>query len=736
MLSLYTFLRKKIRISLLSVFFVWGTFSTQAQTTPVYLDANQSIHARVSDLIGRMTTKEKVAQLMNSTPAIPRLHIPAYNWWSEALHGVARSGVATVFPQAIGMAATFDTSLVHLEGDVISDEARAIFNAAKAKGNHLQYGGLTFWSPNINIFRDPRWGRGQETYGEDPFLTSKMGVAFITGMQGNNPDYLKVGACAKHFAVYSGPEQYRHEFNAKASKHDLFSTYLPAFHAAVDAGVIGVMCAYNGLNGEPCCANTFLLDDILKKDWGFNGYIVSDCDAIGDIYTGHHFTSDAVEASAISLKRGVTLDCGNTYGNLLDALKKGLVTEEDIDSSLAVLLRIRFELGLFDPQGKNPYDNIPYSVVNSSEHRAIAGRAAEESVVMLKNDGVLPLKNDLPKYFVTGPNAANIYPLLGNYYGVNTHFVTFLEGIAAHVAPGSQVQYKPGIQLNHPNKNPEDWTTGDAHSSDVTIVVLGLTGAIEGEEGESFASATYGDRMDYNLPENQIDFLRRLKKNNDKPVVAVITGGSPMNLAPVDSLADAVLLAWYPGEEGGNAVANIIFGKTSPSGKLPVTFPKSYDQLPDFKDYSMQGRTYRYMEAEPLYPFGFGLSYAQFDFSDIKISHATVQKDQTFTVSATLTNKGKYAGDEVAQLYIKDETGGKGAPLYALKGFKRIHLQPGTSKQVSFTVTPKMMAIINKDGNAVVNAGKHKIYIADALPTKRSRELGSVKPVAVSVNVQ
>lgn len=709
---------------------------TFCQNRTNYLNPSLPLNIRVNNLISQMTTQEKVLQMMNSTPSVPSLHISAYNWWSEALHGVARSGLATVFPQAIGLGATFDPALIKQVGDAISDEARAMYNAAAAEGYHLQYGGLIFWSPNINIFRDPRWGRGQETYGEDPYLTSQMATSFIEGMQGNNPKYLKVGACAKHFAAYSGPEKLRHEFDAKVSMHDLYATYLPAFHAAVNAGVIGVMCAYNAVNGQPCCANTYLLDDVLRKQWGFNGYIVSDCDAVGDIYEGHHFEGDALNAAAVALKRGVNLNCGDTYLNLTDALQKGLITERELDSSLAVLLRIRFRLGMFDPKKDNPYNFIPYSVVNSPQHRALAKRAASESIVLLKNDGALPLKNDLSKYFVTGPNATSIDALIGNYYGVNNNFVTILEGIANDVARGSQVQYKPGTQLNHANLNLEDWTTGDAHASDVTIVVLGITGELEGEEGESIQSSTYGDRMNYNLPQNQIDFLRRLREHNKKPIIAVITGGSPMNLAPVDSLADAVLLAWYPGEEGGAAVADILFGKESPSGKLPVTFPMSYSQLPPFDDYSMKGRTYRYMTGTPLYPFGFGLSYASFAFSDMKITSSVLKKDQTFQVSARITNKGKYSGEEVAQLYISDKSGREDAPLFALKAFKRVRLQPGESKIVSFQVTPQMMAVINENGGSVIDKGKHEIYISGAVPTQRSEQLGAAKPVSVMCRVE
>jgi beta-glucosidase len=724
------------RYLLTAFIFLAFAVSSSAQTPALYLNPSLPLNERVNDLISRMTLQEKVSQMLNTTPAIPRLHIPAYNWWSEALHGIARSGVATVFPQAIGLGATFDDSLEKQIATAISDEGRAMYDAAEAKGYHEQYGGLTFWSPNINIFRDPRWGRGQETYGEDPFLTSRMGTAFVEGMQGDNPKYLKVAACAKHFAVYSGPEKSRHSFDAKASPHDLHATYLPAFHALVKAGVAGVMCAYNAVDGEPCCANTFLLDDILRKKWGFEGYITSDCGAIADIYQGHQYAKNALEAAAVSLKRGVNLNCGDTYVNLIQAVQQGVVTSRELDSSLAVLLRIRFRLGMFDPKGRNPYDNIPVSVVNSAAHRALAKKAALESVVLLKNDGVLPLKNDLAGYYVTGPTATSIDALIGNYYGTNNNFVTVLEGIAADIAPGSQLKYKPGILLDRPNVNPMDWTTGAAKASDVTIVVMGLTGELEGEEGESILSATSGDRLNYNLPANQIKFLRELRQHNKKPIIAVITGGSPMNLAPVDSLADAVLLAWYPGEEGGAAVADLIFGKASPSGKLPVTFPKSYQQLPPFEDYSMQGRTYRYMTATPLYPFGFGLSYAHFTFSDMKLSAASTRADQDVTASATLTNDGKYAGTQVVQLYISDKTGMKGLPLFNLKGFRRVTLKPGESRTVTFRVDPSMLEVVNEQGKRVLNPGKHEIYIAGAAPLARSVDLGAPHPVSATLAVK
>ncbi|HEY1112089.1 MAG TPA: glycoside hydrolase family 3 N-terminal domain-containing protein, partial [Chitinophagaceae bacterium] len=455
-------------------------FSSLAQSTPptsVYLQPSQPIEQRVKDLVSKLTLEEKVQQMMYNAPAIPRLNIPAYNWWNEALHGVGRSGTATVFPQAIGLAATFNDSLALQVASVISTEARAMYNAAVKRGNHIQYGGLTFWTPNINIFRDPRWGRGQETYGEDPFLTASIGVAFVNGLQGNNPRYLKTAACAKHYAVHSGPERLRHQFNAKATMKDLWETFLPAFKALVDANVESVMCAYNRTNDEPCCGNTYLLQDVLRKQWQFKGHVVSDCWALVDFYEGHKVVPNAVQAAALALNRGVNLNCGSVYyPSLVEAVKQGLAREQQVDSALSVLLRTRFRLGQFDPPDANPYNAIPETAVNTPEHRALARKVAQQSVVLLKNNGVLPLKNNLQKYFITGPNSASVDALLGNYHGVNDQMATFLEGVAAQIEPGSQLQYRPGIMLDRPNVNPIDWATGEAKNTDATIVVLGITG--------------------------------------------------------------------------------------------------------------------------------------------------------------------------------------------------------------------------------------------------------------------
>ncbi|MDX1939743.1 MAG: glycoside hydrolase family 3 N-terminal domain-containing protein [Saprospiraceae bacterium] len=695
------------------------------------MDTNQPLEKRINDLISKLTLEEKAHQMMHSSPAIPRLGIPAYNWWSEALHGVGRSGTATVFPQAIGLGATFDENLVRRVASAISDEARAMYNAAAAKGYHQQYGGLTFWTPNINIFRDPRWGRGQETYGEDPYLMARLGVAFVQGLQGNNPNYLKVAACAKHFAVHSGPERLRHEFDAIASPKDMRETYLPAFKALVDAGVETVMCAYNATNGEPCCANNFLLNEVLRKEWGFKGHVVSDCWAIVDFYAqnGHKTVATQAEAVALAVKHGVNLNCGDEYPALVEAVQKGLITEKEIDAALAVLLRTRFKLGLFDPKEKNPYNTIKTDVINSAAHRQLAKEAALKSIVLLKNNGVLPLKNDLAKFFITGPNAANIDAVIGNYYGVNPNVVTILEGLAGAIAKGSQLQYRPGTLLDRSNVNPIDWTTSNAGTSDATFVVMGITGLIEGEEGESIASPHFGDRLDYNLPQNQIDFLKKIRAGHTRPVIAIVTGGSPMNLAEVHELADAVILCWYPGEEGGNAVADVIFGKAAPSGRLPITFPKSFDQLPPYEDYSMKGRTYRYMEAEPLYPFGFGLSYTKFSYAPLKLSAAKIKKNQPVEVETTLTNTGKMEAEEVVQLYISDLEASVAAPLYTLQGIKRVKLKPGASAVVKFTVTPEMMQIVNEKGEKVIESGQFRVSIGGSLPGNRSVALGATQAV-------
>jgi beta-glucosidase len=708
------------------------------QATPLFRDPKQPLNARVNDLIKQLSLEEKAQQMLDQSPAIARLGIPAYSWWNEALHGVGRSAPATVFPQAIGLGATFDDDLALREATAISDEARAVYNAAIAKNHYVKYGGLTFWTPNINIFRDPRWGRGQETYGEDPTLTSRLGVAFVKGLQGNDPRYLKVAACAKHYAVHSGPEKLRHEFNAEASPQDLRETYLPAFRALVkDANVEAVMCAYNSTNGEPCCGNEFLLSQVLRKEWGFRGHVVSDCGALDDLYQGHKTVKTKTEAAALALSRGVDLNCGDTYTKLPDAVRQGLLKESQVDSALAILLRTRFKLGLFDGPNATPYDRLGPEVVNSTTHRALAKEVALKSMVLLKNNGVLPLRPDLGKYFVTGPNATSVEALLGNYYGVNPQMTTILEGLVGAVQPGSQIEYKQGALLDRPNINPIDWTTGEAKQTDAILVVLGITGVLEGEEGESIASAHAGDRLDYNLPQNQIDFLRKLRQGSKTPIVAIVTGGSPMNLSEVHELADAVLLTWYPGEEGGNAVADLVFGKVSPSGRLPVTFPKSLAQLPAYEAYGMKGRTYRYLEAEPMYPFGFGLGYGKFTYSGAKLSTAKAAKNKPVEMTAMVTNTGAMASEEVVQLYLtRPQKAGTQTPLFALKSYQRVRLAPGASQTVKFTLTPDMLAQINAQGQSVAPSGPVTVWVGGSLPSARSLALGAAKPASAVLTIK
>ena len=723
------------RLILLSIV-ILSIAKIQAQYT--FQNPEIDLETRIDDLISRLSLEEKVGQMLMNTPGVERLGIPPYDYWNEALHGVGRSGKATVFPQAIGMAATFDAELLFKVSSAISDEARAFYNAAQAAGNYNRYAGLTFWTPNVNIFRDPRWGRGQETYGEDPYLTSILGVSFVKGLQGDDPNYLKTAACAKHFAVHSGPEKLRHEFNATVNQKDLYETYLPAFEALVNAGVESVMCAYNRTNDEPCCANNYLLSEVLYGKWNFKGHVVSDCWAIVDFFSeiGHGTSTNNVEAAALALESGVNLNCGDTYNALVEGVKTGLVQESLVDERLKPLLATRFKLGMFDPVENNPYNQISQEVINSDKNRALAYEVASKSIVLLKNNGVLPLKKNLNRYYVVGPNAASIDALLGNYFGVNPQLVTFLEGITDRVAISSQVQYSPGTTLDRKNVNPVDWSTGEAANSDVTIMAMGLTRHLEGEEGESISSPYYGDRIDYNIPENQLDYLRKIKGEHGKPIIAVITGGSPMNLSEVHEIADAVLMTWYPGQEGGNALADVLFGTVAPSGKLPITFPKSLDQLPPYEDYSMKGRTYRYMTEEPMYPFGFGLTYTQFEYSNIQLSHSKIKKNQGTKVSCTLTNTGNVTAEETVQLYITDNEASTVTPLFSLKGVQKITLKPSESQEIVFEISPDMLALIDNYGEAVLEKGTFTITLAGSLPTERSKVLGAAAPISTILTLK
>ena len=692
---------------------------------------------RIDDLVSRLTLEEKVNQLLYNAPAIPRLDIPAYNWWSECLHGVARNGRATVFPQAIGLAATFDTDLMHRIGAVIATEGRAKYNACSARGYRGQYQGLTFWSPNVNIFRDPRWGRGQETYGEDPYLSSRIGVAFVNGLQGDHPDYVKAAGCAKHYVVHSGPEGLRHEFDAKVSPKDLWETYMPAFEALVtEAKVEGVMGAYNRTNGEPCCAHPYLMQKVLRDKWKFDGYFTSDCWAIKDFYQGHNIVETPPQAAALALKMGCNLNCGDTYPHIIAAIEEGLVSEKHVDKNLKELLGTRFRLGLFDPPGTVPFDTISTDVIGCARHKALSLEAAQKSVVLLKNKGdLLPLKKDLRKVFITGPLAADASALLGNYYGLSDDMITIVEGITGEMADYSAIQYRQGSLLDRPNVNPIDWYSSVAGNSNVTIACVGINRLLEGEEGESIASPGKGDRFDITLPDNQINLLKKLRAKTDSLVV-VLTGGSPFACPEVYDLADALIFNWYSGEQGGQAVADIIFGDAVPSGRLPLTFPLSLDDLPPYEDYGMVGRTYRYMDVDPLFPFGFGLSYTTFAYSDISLDQPSVQAGESVTASITVTNTGNMAGEEVVQLYIRDNQASVRVPNSSLKGFKRISLKPGESKTVSFNVTQDLLELVNVQGERVLESGDFTVFIGGTSPLQRSLELGAAEWKETTLRVE
>lgn len=675
-----------MRYKILFLLSIFLSINATAQNEP-YFNTKLPLETRVQDLLKRMTLDEKALQMDNRTPAIERLKIPAYDWWNEALHGVARAGLATSFPQPIGLAATFNTESIFTMGTMVSDEARAKHHQFVREGNRKEYTGLTFYSPNVNIFRDPRWGRGHETFGEDPYLTGKLGVAFVKSMQGDDPKYFKTITTAKHFAVHSGPEPERHVFDAQPTKKDLWETYLPAFKTLTqEAHVYSFMCAYNRLYGKPCCSDAFLLNDILRNKWGFKGFVATDCGAVYDFYTFHKTAKDSIEAVAQAINAGADNQCYGYANAVVPAIKQGLLKESELDTAVARLLRAKFKLGVFDSDIENPYANIPYSVVNSQKNQAQALQMSRESIVLLKNSKkLLPLQKTIKNLAVIGPNANDAEILLGNYNGEPKHIVTPLEGIQKAFA-NTNVMYAKGCNvIDTPNYNPQrefDEALAIAAKAEVIVFVGGISPRLEGEDLKvKVPGFLGGDKTDLNLPEVQTKLLKELKKLG-KPIILVLLNGSALAINWEQENIDAIVETWYGGEKGGEALADVLIGKYNPAGRLPVTFYKSIDDIPAFNDYSMTERTYRYVTKPVLYPFGYGLSYTSFLYSSLKLSSTMLNSKSSLKVNITVKNTGVYDGDEVVQLYIKHE--GKDMPLKELKGFKRIHLKKGEVREVLF----------------------------------------------------
>ena len=719
--------QNKLKISLfflISILIFFESKSEEANYNPSAEIIN-SFNKTADSILLLLTIEQKASQLLSTSRSIPEHGIEMYNWWNEALHGVARSAKATVFPQAIAMGATFDPELIKKTADVISTEARAIFNIFSRKDMRTEYTGLTFWSPNINIFRDPRWGRGHETYGEDPLLTGKIGKAFVQGLQGNHNKYLKVAAGAKHFAVHSGPENIRHSFNAQVNLQDLNETYLPAFKELVDANVEIVMCAYNRLNGEPCCGSNFLLNNLLREKWGFKGHVVSDCGAIHDIKSNHNFTISDEESIAYAIKGGVDLNCGSLYNLIPKAIEQGLLTEKDVDKSLKRLLMTRLKLGILNPVNDNPYSYLNEKDINNKKHINLAKDVASKSIVLLKNsNNILPLSKNINRLFVTGPNAANVNTLLANYNGLSSNIVTPLEGITAKVSNGTIIRFNKGVDLIN-NNNRTDWSASLAGSSDVTIAVMGISALIEGEEGAAISSDANGDRKTISLPDNQIDYIKKLReKAGDKPIVLVLKSGSAIDLSEISKYVDAIIYAWYLGEQGGNAIADIIFGDINPSGKLPITIPKSLADIPSYNDYNMDNRTYKFTRYNPMYPFGFGLSYSNFVYSNLSLESKKIKMGNMIKFNFELKNDSKISGDEVFQVYIKDIDASFRTPNSSLIFFKRIHLKSGEKRKINIIINEDMMAMVNKAGEKQIESGDFKIYVGGSSPGQRSEELG------------
>ena len=695
---------------------------------------------RAQELVAQMTLEEKVSQTLYNAPAIERLGIPAYNWWNEALHGVARAGTATVFPQAIGVAATFDEDLAGAMAEVIAEEGRAKYNAQKKAGDRGIYKGLTFWAPNVNIFRDPRWGRGQETYGEDPYLTSRLGVRFVEGLQVDDPDYMKTAACAKHFAVHSGPESLRHSFDAKASKQDMYETYLPAFKACVqEAKVEAVMGAYNRTNGEPCCGSKTLLQDILRDEWGFEGHVVSDCWAVMDFHENHKITKSEKESAAMAMNNGCDLNCGCAFRSLRDAVKGGYVEESRLDEAVTRLMETRLKLGMFEEEGTVPFDGISYDRVDTPQNRALNLKIAEKSLVLLKNENnLLPL--DLEKIGaigVIGPNAASRKALVGNYEGTASRYVTVLEGIQDYVGDRARVFYSEGCPL-HRDKTSGLTAAGDrlsevkavCEASDVVVAVMGLDADIEGEQGDAGNEFASGDKPDLNFPGLQPEVLR-IAAESGKPVILVSLTGSAMAFAWEDAHIPAILQAWYPGAQGGHAVARVLFGESCPEGKLPVTFYRTMEELPEFTDYSMKGRTYRYMQQDALYPFGYGLSYTRFELGEAKALQENIEAGGCVQLDVSIQNTGAMAGGQTVQVYVKALR--EGTPNPQLKGLKKVFLKPGEETRVTIVLPDTAFALYDEEGRRMLKAGEYAVFVGMQQPDGRSEALTGQKPRRIRI---
>ena len=685
---------------------------------------------RAQELVAQMTLEEKIMQTIYQSPAIERLGIKAYNWWNEALHGVARAGTATVFPQAVGMAAAFDEDLMEQVGDAVSTEARAKFAMQQEGGDKDIYKGLTFWAPNVNIFRDPRWGRGHETFGEDPYLTSRLGVRYIMGLQGHDENYLKSAACAKHFAVHSGPEDVRHSFDARVSEQDLRETYLPAFQACVqEAGVETVMGAYNRTNGEPCCGSGRLLKEILRQEWGFEGHVTSDCWAVKDFHEYHGVTATPVESVSLAMNNGCDLNCGTLFLYLKQAVEEGMVDEKRIDEAVVNLFTSRMKLGVFDEKGANPYDNIPYTVVDSPEMRRMNEQVAERCVVLLKNENqTLPLQKDKIRTIgVIGPNADNRRALVGNYEGTASRYVTVLEGIQDYVGDDVRVLYSEGCHLY------KDRTSGLAQEndrasevrgvcreSDVVIAVMGLDASLEGEEGDTGNEYGSGDKPNLDLPGLQRDILK-IAKESGKPVILVLLTGSAMAVTWEDENLDAIVQGWYPGAQGGAAIARILFGDANPEGRLPVTFYRTAEELPAFEDYSMKGRTYRYMKQDALYPFGYGLSYTDYTYADAALVSDDIRGEKGVVLQVQVTNAGAVDGIETVQVYVGLER--EDAPNPQLKKIVKVPLAAGETKRIEAVLPREAFMLYDEKGEHVLNPGTYHIYVGGSQPDARSREL-------------